>query len=73
MKYFFIGLFTFFITSQQQQISCIEKITFKRTSEGPSPDLISLKVKLSEADIKLLSKKVFSKLYFEIDSNSKSR
>jgi hypothetical protein len=70
MKYFFISILFFFLSCEQKNNNCIEEISFNRVLEGPSPDLIKLKVKLFKEDEKLLDEKKFTKLNFYINEEN---
>ncbi|NHN28175.1 hypothetical protein FIA58_021080 [Flavobacterium jejuense] len=65
--YCFLSLLSF---SCESTYNCINKITFEREKDGPSPDLIILETFLSEEYVKKFPMDKFLNLNFHIDENN---
>ncbi|KIX19851.1 hypothetical protein SY27_17555 [Flavobacterium sp. 316] len=71
MKSIFIYCFLAFLAfSCKSTYNCINKVTFEREKDGPSPDLITLETFLSEEYVKKIPTNKFLNLNFYIDKNN---
>lgn len=63
-------LSSFLFLNCKSTYNCIDKVTFEREKDGPSPDLITLETFLSEEYVKKIPTNKFLNLNFYIDKNN---